>query len=254
MKKFIERFRTELLLGVALLVPILAPSRSTLRPLAATLLSVLPAAGADVPAEGADEGTWREAYLRVVRENAELRSRLLALGEPAKLVPLDTAYWARMPLRIEASVLAHDSSPWRGSVVISAGTREGVREGLPVVVGNRLVGLVAEAGALTSRVRLLTDPGCRVWAEVLFGERTAEGLLAGTGGDRLEMERVPSEGATAGGPVFTGAGGGDVPRGLYVGTATSVADVDRNGVAEVEVTPAIAPAGLRIVNVLAPQK
>lgn len=230
-------------------MPLLAPSRSNLKSLAAAPLRLLPA-GSGTPAAQA-EG-WREAFEKLARENAELRERLFAKGDPGRLVPLDPAYWARNPLRIEAAVLARDASPFRGSVLISAGAREGVREGLPVVVGNRLVGTVAAVDGLTSRVRLLTDPGAVVWAQILSRGGEAEGAVRGTGGDRLEMERVAAGVPEKGGPVYTVGGTARIPRGLLIGTASRVEDLDRDGVAEIEVEPAVPLDEIGIVNVLAP--
>jgi hypothetical protein len=230
-------------------VPLFAPADSELKSLAAAPLGLLPKSAA---APAGDEEGWRDAYLRILAEKAELEERLFAKEVPGDPGKFDRAYWARNPLRVEGAVLGRDASPYRGSVLISAGTREGIRKGLPVVVGDRLVGLVAEAGALTSRVRLLTDPGAAVWAQVLSGEGAAEGAVLGTGSDHLSMERVRAGAASIGSPVYTAGGAELVPRGLLVGTVDRVEDIDRNGVAEIEVKPALAAGGIEIVNVLVP--
>jgi len=147
-------------------------------------------------------------------------------------------------------VLARDASAWRGSVTISAGEREGIAAGQPVVVGNALCGVVTEVWPLAARVRLLTDPGHRVWAELdREGERT-EGYVAGRSG-ALEMRLVPAGAGGEGAPVFTGAGSALVPRGLLIGVVTRFTDDDRDGVAEVDLEPAVDAGRVRIVNVLA---
>jgi rod shape-determining protein MreC len=238
------------LLGLSLLLPLVLPAGGGLRAVLGGALSWLPPLGAS-EAETVDEAArWRDAYYRELARNAELLSRLLALGDPANLVSRDPAYWRRNPLRIEAEVVARDSSPWRGSVTISAGAREGVKPGCPVVVGERLVGLTAEVGPITTRVRLLSDPGLRIWAEILTGdERRVEGCVAGNGGG-IEMLRVPAGSAERGSPVMTAGGSILVPRDLLIGSVESIDDVDRSGLAEVVVSPAADPAAIRFVNVL----
>jgi rod shape-determining protein MreC len=246
-----KRLRVEILFALAFLVPVLAPSDTGLGSLLLSGIGpLLPAPGPAAAPGGANEG-FREAYLRLLTENARLRARLAALGEPARLVAADPAYWERNPLRIEAAVAGRDASPWRGSLVVRAGSREGVRSGMPVIVGGTLVGTVARVGPLFSRVRLLTDPGHRTWAAVVAEGRSGEGYLAGTGDSTLEMMLVPADAGRKGDPVFTAGGTPLIPRGLYVGEVESFADVDRNGVAEVEVRPALSAGEIRVVNILA---
>jgi rod shape-determining protein MreC len=243
----LKRLRAELLLALSLLLPVLAPRGGGLGTIVLSgAAPVLPA----MPGPGAADDSWREVATRLIAENAGLRDRLLALGEPARLVARDAAFAARRPRRVEAGVLGRDASLYRGSLVIDAGTAEGLREGLPVVVGEVLVGVIVEAGPLASRVRLLTDPGCRVWAGIVSGAETVEGYVAGTGDDVLEMRLVRAGGGRPGDPVFTVPADERVPRGLLLGTIRSADDVDRDGVAEITLDPALAAARIRVVNVL----
>jgi len=261
----LARYRTEILLLLALLLPVAVPSDFGLDTILSAPLALIPAvqAGED---DDAGMSALREANYRLVLENSDLRERLFAVGNPAGLVSLDPAFYERNPLRVEARVLARDASPWRGSLVISAGTREGVASGQAAVRGRVLVGVVSEAGRFTSRVRLLTDPGLRVWAEIASEDGASrdetaveygsvrEGFVEGAGGDFLEMSLVRAGAGAVGDPVFTGPGLDGVPRGLLIGTVSRTDDIDRSGVAEVEVRPALDPTRVRIVNVLAGRK
>ncbi|MCU0726814.1 MAG: rod shape-determining protein MreC [Planctomycetes bacterium] len=245
----LKTLRAELLLALSLLLPVLAPRAGGLGMVVLSgIAPVLPAA-----ASGESGGdSFREMAMRLVAENADLRDRLLALGEPARLVARDAAFAARRFARVEAGVLARDASLFRGSLLIGAGIGEGLAEGQPVVVGEALVGVIAEVGPLASRVRLLTDPGCRAWAGIVSGPETAEGFIEGTGDGVLEMRLVRAGGGREGDPVFTVPADERVPRGLFVGTVRSADDVDRDGVAEIVLDPALPAARIRVVNVLVP--
>jgi hypothetical protein len=235
---------------LALLLPILLPSGLGLGSFLSAPLELLPAPR--FAEDDAERNEWRETSYRLMFEKADLEERLFAKGDPVELVPLDPAFYERNPLRIESRVLARDASPWRGSLVISTGTREGVAPGQAAVCGRVLVGVVSEAGRFTSRVRLLVDPGLRVWGEIVVKDGALrEGYVEGTGGDLLEMNLVRAGAGAAGDPVFTGPGLDGVPRGLLIGTVSRTGDIDRSGVAEVEVRPALDPMRVRIVNVLA---
>jgi hypothetical protein len=244
------RHRTELLLLLALLIPFAAGSGSGVDPhVAGGLIGLVPTAAAASPATE-DEDGWKETCYRLLLENADLRSRLLALGAPAGLKARDTAWWEDNPVRFEAKVIARDASPFRGSLLISAGSREGIRPGAPVVVGEALLGTVAKVGTRSSSVRLLTDPGHRIWVMVLVQGVESQGYVEGTGGGELEMHLVATEAAVVDSPVFSAGEDGVLPRGLLIGRISRAEDLDRNGVAEVTVEPEVDPTRVGFVNIL----
>ena len=74
--------------------------------------------------------------------------------------------------------------------------------------------------------------------------------MTGSGGS-LEMKHVAAGAGRAGDPVFSGGGTVGIPAGLLLGSVLSIEDENRDGLAEVEVRPAVDPRDLRIVNVLA---
>jgi hypothetical protein len=242
------KLRVEFLLLVTLLIPVLLPRGGGAGAFLGSMIAPVLPGMATLPL---DDDSWRRAAQRLIAENADLRARLLALGDPARLKTLDPAYFARRPVRVEAAVVGRDASMYRGSLLVSAGTGDGVRAGLPVLVGEALVGTVAEAGPLASRVRLLVDPGQRVWAEVVSEGDTVEGYVAGTGDDVLELKLARAGTGRAGDPVFTAPADPRIPRGLLLGAVARIEDVDRDGVAEAEIVPAVPPTRIRFVNVLA---
>jgi len=87
---------------------------------------------------------WREAALQLEQKNA----RLLDLNKvriSAKLT------------YVTGVVLADSGSPFRQSVLINVGARDGVRDGWATVDGLGLVGRISGVGQRVSRVILLTD-------------------------------------------------------------------------------------------------
>jgi rod shape-determining protein MreC len=244
------RHRTALLLLVAFLVPFVAgPGQGADPFVAGGILSLVPAAAGDLPA-GGDGAGWREESHRLLLENADLRARLLAVGEVAGLRARDTVWWEDNPLRVEARVIGRDASPFRGSLLISAGSREGIGPGAPVVVGEALLGVVSSAGTRSSCVRLVTDPGHRIWTMVLSAGVESNGYVEGTGRGEVRMHLLPTEAAVVPDPVFTAGGDGVLPRGLLIGRIRRAGDLDRDGVAEVEVTPAVDATRVGFVNIL----
>ncbi|QQA42350.1 rod shape-determining protein MreC [Pelagovum pacificum] len=92
---------------------------------------------------------WREAALQLEQENAKLRD--------LNQVNLDPELtW------ITGVVLADSGSPFRQSVLLNVGSRDGILDGWPVMDGIGLVGRISGVGRDTSRVMLLTDTSSRI--------------------------------------------------------------------------------------------
>ncbi|TNC49020.1 rod shape-determining protein MreC [Rubellimicrobium rubrum] len=92
---------------------------------------------------------WREAALRLEQENAKLRD--------LNNVSLDPAL-----TYITGTVMADSGSPFRQSVLLNVGARDGITDGWPTMDGMGLVGRVSGVGQTTSRVMLLTDTSSRI--------------------------------------------------------------------------------------------
>lgn len=107
---------------------------------------------------------WREAALQLEQENA----RLLDLNN----VRLDPAL-----TYITGVVLADSGSPFRQSVLLNVGARDGVTDGWPTMDGIGLVGRISGVGETTARVILLTDTSSRI--PVLIQPSGQQAILAG---------------------------------------------------------------------------
>lgn len=93
--------------------------------------------------------SWREAALQLEQENA----RLLDLNK----VRLNT----RLTF-VTGVVLTDNGSPFRRSVLLNVGARDGIVDGWATMDGLGLVGRISGVGERTSRVILLTDSNSRV--------------------------------------------------------------------------------------------
>lgn len=153
---------------------------------------------------------WQQVALRLEQENAALR-RLLAVSQ-------DAAYDA-----IAARVIGDSGGPFVRTMLLDAGSRDGVRKGQAVVTEHGLVGRVVDAGQRAGRVLLLTDLNSRI--PVLVEHSRQRAILAGdnSGQPRLEYLAATAQ-ITPGDRVVTSGDGGLFPPGLLIGTVVSVGD------------------------------
>jgi len=87
--------------------------------------------------------------------------------------------------RISAAVISRSSRNWWQLLEINKGSKDGVMKGQTVIGPGGLIGLVDSTTPLTSRVRLLTDPGHQIGAWI---DRTKRhGILTGMGTNRPKL-------------------------------------------------------------------
>lgn len=146
---------------------------------------------------------WKEAALQLELKNA----RLLDLNN-VRLDP-DLTY-------VTGVVLTDSGSPFRRSVLLNIGERDGLRDGLAAMDGIGLVGRISGLGQETSRVLLLTDTNSRLPITIQPSGQTA--ILAGDNSptplvDFLEKPELVRPGDR----VVTSGDGGVFPADLLVG-------------------------------------
>jgi rod shape-determining protein MreC len=146
---------------------------------------------------------WREAALQLEQKNA----RLLDLNQ-VRLDPKLT--------HVTGVVLADSGSPFRQSVLLNVGARDGIRDGWATMDGIGLVGRVSGVGERTSRVILLTDSNSRIPVTVQPSGQKA--LLAGDNSSLPPLEFLDdADLVRPGDRVVTSGDGGMLPAGLLVG-------------------------------------
>ncbi len=151
---------------------------------------------------------WQEVARRLAAENAELR-------ELVKLVPQNEVS------SVSGRVIADSGGAYARNVLVNVGRTDGVQRGQAAMTGEGLVGRVAEVGARTARVLLLTDLNSHIPVEL---EDTHERAVLD--GDNSEEPRLvylpPKVEVHVGQRIVTGGAGGVFPPGLPVGVVSAV--------------------------------
>lgn len=154
--------------------------------------------------------SWREAALQLEQENA----RLLDLNK-VRIDPQLTY--------ITGVVIADSGSPFRRSVLLNVGARDGIQDGWATMDGLGVVGRIAGTAKTTSRVLLLTDPSSRVpvilqpsgQRAMIVGDNTQTPLI-----DFIETPELVRPGDR----IVTSGDGGLFPPGLLVGQVALAQD------------------------------
>ena len=149
---------------------------------------------------------WKEAALQREQENA----RLLDLNN----VRLDPKF-----TKITGVVLADSGSPFRQTVLLNVGRRDGIVDGWAAIDGIGLVGRIAGVGERTSRVILLTDTSSRIAVSIESNGQRA--MIVGDNTSRPPLEFLEDpETVRPGDRVVTSGDGGVFPSVLLVGQVT----------------------------------
>ena len=191
-----------------------------------------------IRAENAD---LRAANDRLTLENARLAEAAIAAQQGAKL---DAAQRA-LPFKTTAApVIARDPSGVLKTIVIGAGTDQGVRVDQVVLSEQGVVGRVSEAGSNYAKVLLITDSASSVSA--LVQTSRSSGIVRGQYGDTLVMEWVLQSDPVKPGDVVVTAGLGIgtelrslYPKGLVIGTVVDVTRAEVSAYQRAVVAPAV---------------
>ncbi|MEY3005516.1 MAG: hypothetical protein RLZZ491_2692 [Pseudomonadota bacterium] len=153
---------------------------------------------------------WREAALQLEQENA----RLLDLNR-VRLDPELTF--------VTGIVMADAGGPFRRSVLINVGARDGILDGWATMDGLGVVGRISGVGERTSRVLLLTDSNSRI--PVTIQPSGQQALLMGdnTQAPALDFIEAPED-IRPGDRIVTSGDDGLFPPGLLVGQVVETTD------------------------------
>ncbi len=121
-----------------------------------------------------------------------------------------------------AAVIGRDPNPYLQYITINAGSREGLKPGMPVVTtGSTLVGRVSEVGLRSAKVQLLSDLSSAVNVRLQASDTT--GLATGQQDGSLLVQYLPLDAKILDNDIALTSGlGGDLPRNLVVGQVIGV--------------------------------
>jgi rod shape-determining protein MreC len=160
---------------------------------------------------------------------------------------------------VAAEVLARPSSAFEQTIVVSAGSNDGVRIDAPVVTAAGLVGTVTSVTDGAARVRLLTDEASAVSALDL--RTSASGIVRhGQSGDSLVLDRVSKKEVVRVGDEVITAGwrsgrlSSRYPKGIPIGRVTFVGQLNTDLWQQVLIVSDVDFSSLDSVLVLVPRK
>jgi rod shape-determining protein MreC len=188
----------------------------------------------------------RELDLRE-RELFRLRAEALQGAEDRRLLGAGAA----LPGVVGAvPILLAEQRAGAHSVLIGAGSADGVAPGSPLAVPAGLVGRVVTVGREISRAQLLLDASAAAGARIA---RTGElGVVRGDGHGALLLNNIATTSSVAKGDLVESAGiDGIYPRGIPIGRVASVSRGSKLFL-EVRVTPSADFSQLTEVLLLAP--
>jgi rod shape-determining protein MreC len=172
------------------------------------------------------------ALQQVRRENEQLRRELgqlqIRLQQEQALARQSRTLQNLLELRARvaftttaAEVIGGGASPDFRTLTIDKGTGDGLRPDMAIIATSGVVGRVIMPSARASKVQLLIDRNAAAGAMV---ERSrAQGVVAGTGEDKLRMEYVAGTADIKAGDVVVTSGiDGIYPKGLVIGQIESV--------------------------------
>ena len=221
-----------------------------------------PVSGVVDKINGAVSGVWSNYVdlIDVRKENRQLRenvkilnSRLLETGEAVvanerlkKLLDLKSGLHAPS---VAASVIGEDGSPWFKTIVIDRGSADGLREGLPVLASDGVVGQLVKVAAGSSRVLLLTDHASGIACTVQRSR--ARGVVKGLGRGRCSLDfTLQEEDVKVGDTVSPPASAGFFRKGLPIGEVTMVKKGDYGIFQTIEIRPKVNISRLEEVLVI----
>lgn len=153
---------------------------------------------------------WQHAAQKLAEENASLRHLM-------NYEPSDNAHY------VSAKVVGHFGSSLSHTIVIDAGTEQGIKAHQAVINDEGLIGRIIQVGAQSARVMLITDMNSRIPVMALDSKQRS--ILAGSRSDMPNLQFLhDKESPKLGEAIISAADGGVFPEGLMIGKVFSQDD------------------------------
>lgn len=201
-----------------------------------------------------DVASLQERIAELESQVSQLQQQVITLQEQAAEAEVLSAllqYARSQPQSryIAANVIGRDPSPFLRSIIISAGSDDGIVHGMPVVTDSGLVGRVNEVFANISRVQLISDPELSV--NVRLQESRADGVLSAQVNGELWVEMIDQDAVVEEEELILTSGlGGGYPENIVVGRVVNVRKRDFELFQRAVIQPSVDFDELEIVLVI----
>ena len=194
-------------------------------------------------------------------DNDVLRQQVRALSETGRenlrLLQLLNLKEHTIYRNVTARVIGRDASNWWKSIQIDRGINDGIRNDMPVLNADGLIGKTISVSRGEARVLLLVDPNCKVSA--LLQDSREPGVVSGREAAfraRCVMTYVNRDTKIKPGEVVITSGlGGIFPKGILIGTVTHSQINKQTGMyQDVDIAPAADFQRLEEVSVILNQE
>ena len=167
-------------------------------------------------------------YSRLKEENSDLKAQIIRLQgveQENELLreSLDVGQ-NRDISKVIARVIGREENNLFGYIIINIGSADQIAPGMPVIVGERLLGRVDEVYNNTSRVELLSSSTSSIPVKI-WNDSTNKtiSILEGGFGLKLKLTKIDQDAViNKGDLVITSGEGGTYPANLLVGTVSEV--------------------------------
>lgn len=181
---------------------------------------------------------------KLKEENVELRELLELKG-----------YFENYDM-VAANVIAEDVTDWFNEFTVDCGTADGITNGCIVITSKGLVGVVYNAGPVSSKVRCVVDDQNVLMARI--SRNNALVRLKGMSNENythmLKLDRIADQTTLyEGDTLITAESGGVYPKGLVIGTVIDIQENKETGTRTAYVEPAVDFTAVSHVYILMPQ-
>lgn len=171
-------------------------------------------------------GNLKNENERLFNENLKLKSKLVQAKEienENKILREEIGLMVQTDFETEASlILGQTFSQNRKVIYLDKGSENGIRKGMPVIVGGGiLIGKISEVYRTSSETELVLDRNNKINAEIQ--EIQVKGIVQGEYGTSSVMNMIPQIAEVKSGQTIITSGLGDVyPRGLLIGYVSEI--------------------------------
>jgi len=139
-----------------------------------------------------------------------------------------------------AEIIARSPNNWSKSMLINVGANDGIKQGMPVIHPDGLVGRISKVSSNSAQVSLITDREMAVGV-ILERSRETNGIVEGTGSSvLLRMNNIPYYSSIEEDDrVITSGLSANYPKGIDVGIVSKVNREPSGLLLSAEVKPAV---------------